>query len=183
MRTGDVSRPLVGCIERSLSSIMSHRVPCWVGVLLEAAQPWRHPPAPIRKAIRMGKARPGLAVMTPNTKPLQQAAPGLHSPAPPPWGQPYLLPPQGTGPPRRSRTVFLGLWAAGLSNLGGSHRPQAGPEPPGKAWGEVGSRQPTFLHPHQCFNLRGSSQLSFSLGGCRLPAPTPPAPGASGEGL
>lgn len=46
------------------------------------------------------------------------------------------------------------------------------------AWGEVGSQQPTFLYPHQCFNLLGSSLLPFSLRGRRLPAPAPPVPGA-----
>lgn len=65
----------------------------------------------------MGKARPGLAVTTPNTKPILQATPGLHSPAPP-------------GASRRdwpcSRTVFLGLWAA--------QSVQSGRQSPSPSW-------------------------------------------------
>lgn len=173
------SRPCLGYTERSLSSTISHRVKCWVGVLLGAAQPWRHPSAPVRMAIRMEKARPGLAVLSTKHHPFSRLRPARSHRLHHCGDSPTCCLQKGVAHPVAPGQCSWDSGQPGLSNLGGNHVPLAGPEPLGMAWGEVGSRQPTFLHPRQCFNLTGSGQLPLSLGGRRLPALTPPAPGAA----
>lgn len=112
----------------------------------------------------MGKARPGLAVMTPNTKPILQATPGLHSPAPPPRGQPCLVPPEGTGHAPGQCSWDSGQ--PGLSNLGGSHLPPAGPEPLGMAWhgGRRGAGSPPFSTLASASTSRAPVGSPFPLG-------------------